>query len=183
MIYICGIQMYKKWPERPDIKTLNVTSSQKLNNEARKFSPFYLREFKGYSCFENFYQSLKFFEDMTEEQFLKRREDWKTYKPKKRDAWSKKKVLYTLYNGKKRDYVQTRKEIYYPMYKKIILDLDIIKNYKNKDLIVVDFDGPRENKMPVCLPFSKELFNEKINDIESPFGHGYIVALILSENE
>jgi len=181
MIYICSFKRGQVWPVRPDnVELLNVTTCQRKNSIKRILSPFYLQDYKGYPCFENFYQSLKFFEGMTEEQFIERKNLWKTYKPKKTDKWSKKKCLYTIYEGKKRNYIETRKEIYYPLYRDLIKDLDILKKYKNKDVIILDYDGPKNMNGCLCLKFNNKLFEDKINDPSYPFGHGYVVASVLN---
>jgi hypothetical protein len=48
---------------------------------------------------------------------------------------------------------------------------------KGKDVVVFDFDGPREKDGSVtCVEVTLELLKEKINDTHFPFGHGYVVA-------
>lgn len=213
MIYICSFKRGCKWPVHPDLPILNVTTCQRkvvknldLSERGLSLSPFFLKDYKGYPCFENFYQSLKFFEGMSKEQFIERRELWRipkvsdgNFKHKKTDKWNNKKFLYTLYKDNKhildnssgfpvkRDYIETRKEIYYPLYKQLVKNSEVIKKWQDalvsqeKGVIVLDYDGPKdEDGNCLCLEFTQELFDEKINDPKFPFGHGYIVASLLN---
>ena len=46
---------------------------------------------------------------------------------------------------------------------------------------ICDFDGPREEDgTPTVKQVSVDLLREKINDPRHPFGHGYIIAGLLS---
>lgn len=50
-----------------------------------------------------------------------------------------------------------------------------------EDVVVFDFDGPRENDgNPTCLEVTEELLRTKLEDPRFPFGHGYIVAGVLA---
>ena len=52
---------------------------------------------------------------------------------------------------------------------------------KTETVVVYDFDGPRlPDGTPTCLPLTRELLVEKINDTTYPFGHGYVVAALLA---
>ena len=53
---------------------------------------------------------------------------------------------------------------------------------KENDVVVYDFDGPLVKKEPVCLKVTKKMLIEKINDIATPFGHGYVVAELNRRN-
>lgn len=173
-----------KWAECPEDCTvkMNVTSAQSKTSENRlKFSPMSPVKggYKGFWCFENYWQSGKVFEDDTDH--TETVKWWKKLEvPKRRYPKSKgKKVLYGIYNGKKMDYITARKEVYVPEYYEMIKDR--VKEEKHRDITVYDFDGPRKEDGDVdCKEVTQELLIEKLNDTSRPFGHGYIVAGILA---
>ena len=139
--------------------------------------------YNGYWNFESYWQSGKVFENIPIETTKKW---WRELKePKRRYPKSKgNKVLYALFDGndEKMDYVTSRKKIYVPQYYDLIKDKDIIEEYKQilmkgKNIIIYDFDGPRDiNGDVLCVELTNDLLVEKINDTRHPFGHGYIVA-------
>jgi hypothetical protein len=52
---------------------------------------------------------------------------------------------------------------------------------EGKSITIYDFDGPRnEDKSVTCLKLSEELVKEKVNDLSVPFGHCYVVGMLLS---
>ena len=50
---------------------------------------------------------------------------------------------------------------------------------QGKNIVLYDFDGPREDETPVCKELSLDLLIQKINDPRFPFGHGYVVGMML----
>lgn len=187
-VYIASMNMRGKWADRShieNVKILNVTSMQAKNSKARLlFSPMTLIEggYKGYSCFENFWQSGKVYDGITpkeSEKWWKRQELGKRRYPKGRG----KAVLYSNYDGIERDYITSRKEVYVPLYYELIKDH--VKEWKRElkkgtNIVVYDFDGPRDdNGDPICLKLTKGLLREKINYTVHPFGHGYVVGASL----
>lgn len=191
-VYIASMNMRGKWAEPIDNSAIkiNVTSSQVKESKNRlAFSPMteIVGGYKGYWCFENYWQSGKVFEGVTMETTKKW---WKALKEaKRRYPGSKdKKVLYATWDdGKtKLDYIESRKKVYVPEYYNLIKNREMLKYWRNelqkgKNLIIYDFDGPRDNNgNPISLELSKELLINKINDVKFPFGHGYIVAASIS---
>ena len=186
-VFIASMNMRGKWAERPvDACVLNVTSMQKKDNmERRDFSPMSEVKdgYKGFFCFENYWQSGKVYEGFDRVKFKK----WwmKQTKGKRRYPGSKgKKVLHAEFNEEELDYVQSRKKVYVPEYFELMNATESLKKWKNivekgKSVVVYDFDGPRENYEPVCKEVTLEFLREKINDTRYPFGHGYIVAAAL----
>ena len=193
-IYIGSMNMRGSWAPRPDnTKLINVTSMQGKNSEFRKdFSPMSPVEgkYKGYYCFENYWQAGKVFENMDRNKYI---DWWKNQtKGKRRYPNSKgKKILHGRYKNKKNiyenyDYINSRKNIYVPYYYNLMKKTksfkkchEVVKN--GQDVIVYDFDGPRTaDGNPTYLLVTKKMLKEKINDPSFPFGHGYIVAASLA---
>ena len=174
--------------ERPPNATyLNVTSAQQHNANRRDFSPMTAVEgsYKGFWNFESYWQSGKVFEGIdpneVREYWLNLKEAKRRY-PKSKDR----RVLYCQWpHTEKLSYVESRKQVYLPEYYNLIKDREQTKFWRQyvkdgNDVVIYDFDGPRdENKNPLCLEFTKELFLEKLQDENFSFGHGYIVALLL----
>jgi hypothetical protein len=49
-----------------------------------------------------------------------------------------------------------------------------------RSIIIYDFDGPRnKDKSLTCLELSEEMLKEKVNDLSVPFGHCYVVGMLL----
>lgn len=184
-VYIASMNMRGKWAERPEnTEIINVTSAQgKMNINRLTFSPMTEIDgrYKGYYCFENYWQAGKVFEEIEHNISIKW---WKELKEGKRRYPKSKglKVLYSNYDGKIRDYLQSRQEIYVPEYYNLIKNKQQTKELRKlvksgKNIVIYDFDGPRdENGAPICLEITKDLLINKINYEKHPFGHGYIVA-------
>ncbi len=195
-IFIASMNMRGKWAEKPDIDNLhilNVTSAQAKTNANRlAFSPMTPVEggYKGFWNFESYWQSGKVFENITEEKVKK---FWINCKEAKRRYPNSKgkKVLYAKFyddlEGQKLDYIESRKKVYVPEYYKLIQNKDQLQYWKNlykkgENIIIYDFDGPRkENGEVECLEFNEELFKEKLEYTNHPFGHGYIVAAAIMD--
>ena len=183
MIHIASINMRGKWAQRPENSiTLNVTSMQsKTRAERRDFSPMNLgKGYKGFHCFENFWQAGKVYADIDRNKQIKW---WLSQKKgiRRYPGTKEKKVMYANYDGRIVTYIQSRKEVYVPEYYDLMIKTKSFKKYlelsKTNVIVVVDFDGPRgPHGELMCLPLTKELLIEKINDTTKSFGHGYIIA-------
>lgn len=187
-VYIASMNMRGIRAERPPNATyLNVTSAQQHNANRRDFSPMTPVEgtYKGFWNFESYWQSGKVFGGIdpndVREYWLNLKEAKRRY-PKSKDR----RVLYCQWpHTEKLSYVESRKQVYLPEYYNLIKDREQTKFWRQyvkdgNDVVIYDFDGPRdENKNPLCLEFTKELFLEKLQDENFSFGHGYIVALLL----
>lgn len=180
-VYIASMNMRGEWAKAPEgAKKVNVTSAQSKSSAFRlDFSPMTESGYKGYWCFENWWQSLKRFEGINEEKWL----SWwlNQTKPKRRYPGSRgKKCLYAKYKNRTFNYVDSRKELYVPKYYKLIKNAESL-NVKSDIIVVYDFDGPRKEDGSVDIqPVSIDLLKEKINDTRFPFGHGYIIAGLLA---
>uniref|UniRef100_A0A6C0JRE4 Uncharacterized protein n=1 Tax=viral metagenome TaxID=1070528 RepID=A0A6C0JRE4_9ZZZZ len=188
-VYIASMNLRGKWAERPDnALLLNVTSAQgKTNKNRLAFSPMTETGYRGYYNFEAFWQSGKVYKDIPEE---KTKQFWKAVKqPKRRYPGSKgKTVLYSKWeHTDKLDYVSSRKKVYVPLYYDMVKDEKQISFWKEQlsngnDIVIYDFDGPRlDDGSVTCLKVTRKLLQEKINDTRFPFGHGYVVAMLLKD--
>ena len=187
-IYVASMILRGKRAELPDhlnnALKVNVTSAQRTLNQHRiDFSPMTGIEggYKGYFCFENYWQAGKVFEDVERDKQL----DWwkKQPKGKRRYPNSKgKRVLHAEFNGVEYDYVNSRKNIYVPEYYELAKNTKSMKELEKvlaggKDIVVFDFDGPRkQNGDNTYRKVTIDMLKEEINAVKFPFGHGYIVA-------
>jgi hypothetical protein len=175
----------------PESLNLNVTSAQaKLSLDRRDFSPMTPIDggYYGYWNFESRWQSGKIFEGIDENIS---KAWWKAQdKPKRKYPKGKgKKILCARFEGYEdrgdMDYVTSRKDVYCNEYYDLIKDRDRVKYWRKlldegKSITIYDFDGPRnEDKSVTCLELTDEMLKEKINELSVPFGHGYIVGMVL----
>ena len=193
-ILVCSMNMRGEWASLPEngkqyIK-INVTSAQgKAAKNRLAFSPMtpIPNGYKGFWCFENYWQSLKVFQDIpfeTSSSYFRQLSE-----PKRRYPKSKgKKVLYAkTETGQELDYIESRKQVYVPEYYQLIKDNEMTLYYKKMlqeghNLAFYDFDGPRtEGHGVTCLELTEDLLKDKINDCSHPFGHGYIVAATIAD--
>lgn len=190
-VYVASMNLRGEWaPRPPGSFVLNVTSAQRKDSpERRDFSP--MSEvpggYKGYFCFENYWQAGKVFEDIDSE---KCKAWWRSLKEGKRRYPKSKghRVLFARFQNEETgetetyDYISSRKNIYVKEYRRLIQGRESLKKWKDvaasgKVVVVYDFDGPRkEDGTPMCLKVTEEMLLEKINDPRHPFGHGFIVA-------
>ena len=171
---------------------LNVTSAQRtLSLDRRDFSPMTPIEggYKGYWNYESRWQSGKIFEGIDE----KISKDWwkAQKKPKRRFPKGKgKTILCARFEGYEdigdMDYVTARKNVYVKEYYDLIKNRERTLYWKKlleegQSITIYDFDGPRtEDKGVTCLELNEDLLRDKINDVKFPFGHGYVVGMLLS---
>ena len=103
---------------------------------------------------------------------------------------------------KRLDYIESRKEIYYPIYDRLVrkekqfLELEE-RLSKGEGLLIIEVDGPRQesldyyiHKYGVSQDFiinntmlaTPQNLNIMMNDSKHPYGHGYCLANSLLEN-
>ena len=189
MIYVASMNIRGRWAPLPhdDCIRVNVTSAQSKTSKYRlAFSPMTPIEggYEEYRCFENFWQSGKRYEGQSEEDVEKMLSWWKKQeKGKRRYTGSKgRRVTHAEFCGKAYGYVDSRKEVYVPRYAELARPhIDRLFGDMEKDIVVYDFDGPRNPDGSVrCDEVSVDLLREKIEDTRFPFGHGYVVAGLLA---
>ncbi len=115
------------------------------------------------------------------------------------------KYLYALSDDnleKELDYINSRKKIYLPLYKKCIQDLPQFLELQHRvqqgeNLLIIEVDGPHEESMSYykdkygvgnhfivknTVLVTSENMEILLNDETHPFGHGYCLGLALLEN-
>jgi hypothetical protein len=192
VVYIASMIMRGKWSERPNnTKVVNVTSMQSKKSQYRiDFSPMSEIEntYKGFYCFENYWQAYKRFDDLdhinNEESRQKNILWWqKLQKGKRRTPFTKSNPVDAMYEDNIiRDYIDSRKNIYIPQYYNLMINTKSFTKVKEMvdngiDVVVYDFDGPRDNNGNItCMEINHQMLKNKVNDTTYPFGHGYVVA-------
>ena len=191
-LYIGCMNMRGTRSYRPDnCIILNCTSMQRKDSiERKELSPMspVKGTYRGFWNFEHYWQSGKVFDNMTKKDIIEHIEWWKKLEiPKRRcPKYKNVPVLYSMFSDNiKRNYIDSRKEIYLPEYYELVKNTKTIEKYKKlldqgQNIIIYDFDGPRsEENDPLTYRATKSFIKKKLNDDRTPFGHGYIVALIL----
>ena len=186
-VYIASMNLRGTWATSPpNTKKVNVTSAQRKDHKFRlAFSPMtpIQNKYKGYYCFENYWQSGKRYQDIDSKKIT----DWwkKQNKGRRRYPDGKgKQVLYAKFShiNENLGYIESRKQVYVPEYFNLIKNnpvlIELKKELSNgKNLVVYDFDGIRnDDGTPTCKKVTLELLKDKMLDTRYPFGHGYVVA-------
>jgi hypothetical protein len=101
---------------------------------------------------------------------------------------------FSWYKGEALDLIQARKQIYIDTYQRLLrahptynklLDMFV---HQNKNLIIVEPDGPLPAEFPDGMPVTLDLLVElqtetkRSNGTYHPYGHGYVIALTLLED-
>jgi hypothetical protein len=194
-VYIASMNLRGERGMPLDVNSLklNVTSAQRtLSLDRRDFSPMTPIEggYKGYWNYESRWQSGKIYEGLDEKVV---KDWWKAQKePKRRYPKGKgKAILCARFEGYEdkgdMDYITSRKEVYVKEYSELIKNRERTLYWKKlleqgESITIYDFDGPRNDDGSVtCLELTEQMVKDKVNDIRFPFGHGYIVGMLLSD--
>jgi hypothetical protein len=91
----------------------------------------------------------------------------------------------SYYNGRVMGYVESRKLVYVPVYRRLIERLPIIAKLKalvqsGQNIMIIDNDGPPKHLHPNGLELTPQNWQTMIDNPLHPFGHGYVVAAILA---
>lgn len=202
-VFVAAKNMRGSWAAPPaGAHTVDVTSAQGRGRLYRlAFSPMHVDpktpfaapDGTTYACFEHWWQSRKVYAG---HDHAERNAWWRhQMKPKRRDPRAARGARPTHAVDPRRpndelDYVASRKQIYVPDYLALLEGSDLaqlaLKGLRSKlrrgeDVVIYDFDGPREalSKYPICKRVTVDLLCEKIHDVATPFGHGYVVAAAL----
>lgn len=194
-VYIASMKMRGAWADLPfDMFIINATSMQQtLSPFRRDFSPMSPVQggYKGFYCFENYWQQGKRFEYLGHLVDANKRDEfiqwWRNLTVgKRRHPSTKNPPVDAIYEDNVvRGYIDARKNIYVPQYYDLMIKTDSFKKCKKmveegKNVAVYDFDGPRSNDgNNTCLEITLEILKDKINDPKFPFGHGYVIAAAL----
>ncbi len=142
--------------------------------------------YKGFYCFENYWQSGKIYEGTDREKTLGW---WKSqiYGKRRFPQGKGKRILGAKYFDRidTLDYIEARKKVYLPEYWNLVKDTNSIKILislieKGESIVLYGFDGPRDRDgNPLCIEASLDFLKNKLNDETHPFGHGYIISAII----
>ena len=92
--------------------------------------------------------------------------------------------IFALYNGKRLDYIESRKKIYVPTYSKLLKQHPLFQKLitmlvEGNNIMLVDLDGPDVDKYPEGREITKDILDKLIDDPTRPYGHGYVAAGVL----
>ena len=190
MIRIVGPKEFKLLTKEEKNKVINTTSSSK--NWSRGLSPFFLGPVHLYQGrhaknVENAWQYSKVYKEHVGALGLPT-EDWLSWAE---GGWSNSyavrypmgkgaKPLYAFWDGVQYNYIEARKRIYIPLYRKAVLKSDayskLEREYhnKDKDIILFDFDGYDH--------LTKNMTYQEVINCESlKMGHAFVLAMLLDE--
>lgn len=110
-------------------------------------------------------------------------------------------VLYFLKkkNGKKMDYIEARKKIYFSVYKKAVKLVPLYNSLitrldRGEKLLLIEIDGPRIERLPYykekfgvpdnwiednTILITQQVIDILVQDVEASFGHTYCLAMCL----
>ena len=89
--------------------------------------------------------------------------------------------IFSLYDGKALGYIDARKQIYVPTYRRLLeahpLFQELLQSLQRGErLMLIDVDGPDPREYPEGIEISLEVLQAKLKDTSKPFGHGYCAA-------
>lgn len=165
-----------------NIRQINVTSHGK--DQFKQLSPFKLGPvslYKGYISqnVENAWQFCKVYPEHadaignpTAKYFSWSRAGWNSKQPFRYPMGKGKKPLYSYWDGEKLDYITARKRIYIPLYTSAAVKTNSFQELKSikEDILIVDFDVYDKGVLD---------WDTLINDSLHPFGHGFVLGMLL----
>jgi hypothetical protein len=179
-----------------------VTSGIKVNTTSRaeytwskSLSPFYLGPCDLYASFksrnmENGWQYSKVYKEfldvngsIKQEYFDWAKQGWNDTRAERYPMGKGIKPEFSLWDRKRLNYVDARKEIYVPLYVKAVVNTDAFQRLKeiyqeakntNTDLILQDFDAYDHNALDMT-------YQDVINNPKRKMGHAFVLAMLLDE--
>jgi hypothetical protein len=187
MVIIIGPKDVKKYSS---VDVINTTSSSK--DWGRQLSPFFLGPVKinnNKTSFnlENAWQYSKCYKEFIDENdnvsdkyYKWAHNGWNTKWAVRYPMGKGASPLFSLWNGKRLDYIEARKEIYIPLYIEAVRKTEAYKKlkqiYKEKGKVVLfDFDGYE-------FEMTKTNFNEVVDNPHKKMGHAFVLAKLLLED-
>jgi hypothetical protein len=96
--------------------------------------------------------------------------------------------LYCFFKGKRFNYIDSRKQLYQPMYKELVRKtpaykalLCLIKDQKT-NVLLIEPDGPNVEKFPNGTQVDRKMLKKLIENDKIIYGHGYCLADALLED-
>lgn len=175
-----------------DPQAINTTSHSKTD-WASGLSPFNLGPVNLYGSytariFENAWQFAKVYPEHTDKSgapsghyWQWARNGWNSRRPFRYPMGKGRKPLYSLWDGRRLNYIEARKEIYLPLYRDAVKTTAAYARLnelysQRKTITLFDFDGYDHNKLGRSL-------NEVLHDPTRICGHAFILAMMLAYGE
>jgi hypothetical protein len=170
---------------------INTTSRSK-ERWSTGLSPFFVGPVNLYNSnkaknLENAWQYCKVYKehvdennDPTEEYFKWAKQGWENDKPMRFPMGRGAKPQYSLWDGKKLDYIDARKQIYAPLYAEAVVKTKAFKRLesiyndpnRNQCIWLFDFDGYSYVQENITL-------YDTLHDDTRPMGHAFVLASLL----
>ena len=177
--------------DKKNVNAINTTSSSPT--WSRQLSPFLLGPVKLYAeieskNMENAWQYSKVYpvhvntqENLTDEYWEWALKGWMKDHADRYPMGKNQKPLYSIWDNKKLDYIEARKEIYLPLYRDAVKQTPAFNKLKeiynqNKTVTLFDFDGYD------YLSLGKSL-KDVLNDSNRKMGHAFVLAMMLTFGE
>jgi hypothetical protein len=177
---------------RPEDKNIIVINTCDNTGVMKDISPFcigpcYLYGDRKANIFENAWQFTKVYpqhvgEDQspTMDYWNWANEGWSSQKPHRYPMGKGKVPLYCLWDGKRLGYIDSRKQIYAPLYIKAIENSAIYARLKQyvedgRDIVLKDWDGYDHDKMNMTL-------EEVLNNPKRKMGHSFVLKALLTDD-
>lgn len=92
----------------------------------------------------------------------------------------------SFYFGQQMDYLTSRRQIYVPFYTVLIRQHPVILALRKeleqgKKIMIIDNDIAPVDCYPQGIELTEQNWNFFLNDFSRPFGHGYVIAGVLTE--
>lgn len=170
-----------------------INTTSRSNNWSKGLSPFFLGK-EGillYGDFiaknvENAWQFSKLYKEhadkngeVTEKYFEWAKKGWNSEYAYRYPMGKGNIPICSIWNGKKLDYIEARKEIYLPIYAKEVVKTKAYDNLqkiynKYKNITLLDFDGYDYKSLNMD-------FCDVINNKNKKMGHAFVLAMLLEE--
>lgn len=170
-------------------KVINTTSRD-TEHYGKGLSPFFMKDIPLYGGhisknMENAWQYSKVYQchadmngDPTEQYFSWAKEGWAKWKADRYPMEKGAKPLYCYWDGKKLDYIEARKQLYFPMYAKAVRKSVVFQEIKDLlssgvNVALKDFDGYNHKALDLG-------FYDVINNPEKKCGHAFVIYGLLT---
>lgn len=186
-------------PTYPGFKNFDVTSGSmnKLDGRLIKYdlSPLLIGPVGDFEIFENYWQYGKVWKHHLKENGRISEDWWKFHlsgesleKGRRRPLGKQYgRTVTSFYNMRYYEYIESRKEIYVPIYTNLIENTRSMNSLirlarSGENIMILDGDGPPREIYPNGAAMTDELWNTMIEDEKYSFGHGYVVAKLLMDS-
>ncbi len=178
--------------DKSNSSELVINTTSRSNNWSRGLSPFFLGPvnlYNGYVSqnFENAWQAAKVYQqhldtngEPSDAYFVWAQSIWNNPRAIRYPMGKGAKPQYSFWNNKKLTYIEARKNIYIPLYAKLVKETFAFKKLKflyelEIDICLWDFDGYDHKSLNMT-------YDDVINDPNKKMGHAFVLAMLLEEH-